>query len=123
LTLIHPPLVVFSDPSIYKKQLLILSKYVDLALIIPDFLMDVYMDAPSFSYVMINMYEKYDDVLVGSYLLFVHSDAHVKTSRSRDVLQSGAPLFVCSDVHIKSGRSREVRQSGAPFFLYVEMHV
>jgi hypothetical protein len=84
------------------------------------------MDAPDFSYVMINMYEKYDDKLVGSQLIFVRGDvrrsigsswlfvcgdARVKSSRSKEVRRSiGSPwLFVCGDTRVKSSRSREVR--------------
>jgi hypothetical protein len=47
--------------------------------------MDVYVDAPSFSYVMVIMYEKHDYALVGSPLHFVCSNARVKSSRSREV--------------------------------------
>jgi hypothetical protein len=78
---------------ICNKQLLILSKYSDITFIIPNFLIDV-VDAPSFSYVMINMYEKYNDELDGSLLLFVYGNAHVKSSRSRQVRRSGAPSFL-----------------------------
>jgi hypothetical protein len=36
---------------------------------------------PRFSYVMINMYEKYDDMLIENPLLFIRGDACVKSSR------------------------------------------
>jgi hypothetical protein len=40
------------------------------------------------------MYEKYDDVLVGSPLFFICGDAHVKSSRIKVVRRSGAPYFL-----------------------------
>jgi hypothetical protein len=43
---------------------------------------------------MINMYEKYDDVLVGSPLLVVRDDARVKSSRSKYVHQLRALHFL-----------------------------
>jgi hypothetical protein len=52
------------------------------------------VDGPCFSYVMINMHEKYNDVLVGSPLLFVRSDTHIKSSTSRDARRSGASCFL-----------------------------
>jgi hypothetical protein len=48
---------------------------------------------PRFSYVMINMYEKYDDMLIGKLLLFVRGDTCVKSSR-RYVDQN--PLAFCT---------------------------
>jgi hypothetical protein len=58
------------------------------------------VDAPYFSCIVTNMYEKYSDVLVGSPL-----------------------LFVCDDVCVKCSKSIEVHRSGAPCFLYVAMHM
>jgi hypothetical protein len=58
------------------------------------------MDAPCFSYMMMNMYEKYNDMLIGSLLLFVHDIACVKSIRSSEVCRSEAPCFLCVVLHM-----------------------
>jgi hydroxyacyl-ACP dehydratase HTD2-like protein with hotdog domain len=54
----------------------------------------MYIDAPYFSYVLINIHEKYDDMLVRGPLLFVRSDTYVKSIRSREVYRLGDLCFL-----------------------------
>jgi hypothetical protein len=72
---------------------------------------------------MITMYEKHNDVLVRSLLLFVCGSARVKNIRvehgiDREPLPFFARHYVC-----KNNKSRTGRRSGVPYFLYVVLHM
>jgi hypothetical protein len=60
----------------------------------------MYIYAPCFSYMMMNVYEKYNDMLIGSPLLFACGVAHVKSIKSGGVGRSGAPCFLYAAMHI-----------------------
>jgi hypothetical protein len=62
--------------------------------------MDVYGCPLLFHTLMVIVYEKYNDMLIGSSLLFVHSDACVKSIRSIEVCQSRAPYFLYAALHV-----------------------
>jgi hypothetical protein len=47
-----------------------------------------------------DVYEKYNDMLIRSLLLFVRSDEHVKSIGSRELRRSGAPCFLYVVMHM-----------------------
>jgi hypothetical protein len=48
----------------------------------------------AFHTLIMNVYKKYNDVLIKSPLLFVHGIARVKSIRSREGRRLGAPCFL-----------------------------
>jgi hypothetical protein len=49
---------------------------------------------------MITVYEKYDDVLIRSPLLFIRGVARVKSIRDKIRHESGAPCFLYAAMHV-----------------------
>jgi hypothetical protein len=78
----------------------------------------MYMNAHPFHTPMIAMYKKYDDVLIGSPLLFIRSTALVKSVRIKQDIDQESLAFLRGAAHVKSIRDRTECRSKAPCFLH-----
>jgi hypothetical protein len=72
---------------------------------------------------MMIVYEKYDDVLIGSTLIFVHGAGHVKSIRVEQDINRGPLAFYTRHCICKKYKSRTGCRSGVPCFLYTVLHV
>jgi hypothetical protein len=67
---------------------------------------------------MMNVYEKCNDVLIESPLLFVHDTAHVKSIRVEQDVNQGPLAFCMRRCACKKYKSRMGCRSRAPCFLH-----
>jgi hypothetical protein len=72
---------------------------------------------------MMNVYEKYNDVLIGSPLLFVCGIARVKSIRVEPDVNWESLAFSTWRYTCKKYKSRMGRQSASPCFLYMTLHM
>jgi hypothetical protein len=72
---------------------------------------------------MIIVDEKYDDILIGSPMLFIRGAAHVKSIRVERVVYREPFAFCMRHCACKKYKSRMVHRSEAPCFLYAVLHV
>jgi hypothetical protein len=71
---------------------------------------------------MIAMYKKYNDVLIGSPLLFVRGTTPIKSIRIERDIDHEFLSFLRGAAHVKSIRDRTRCRSGAPCFLHTLVH-
>jgi hypothetical protein len=72
---------------------------------------------------MMNVYEKYNDVLIGSPLLFVRGIARVKSIRVEPDINWESLTFCTWRYTCKNYKSQMGRQSAPPCFLYMALHM